>query len=1265
MSTKSLVAEFVGWGFPYTDFWTDSQIQSAITGGLPRDQVVLRKLPIGGSTITFPVGGPSGPPTLEGDPVILQFPLVRSFGCVEGMWMDLWVGENQQPQKWGTLIISEVDISGSNVIVKAKPLDVTPTGLQFTKDFGGGSPWVSTEGTQFFLYLPRSISTEKPKRLFHFFQDAGMTANPVSLGPNDSLLSFPFEPVITDFQTQLSQEVEIRGGIASSSGFTFTCLYEGRRGNTGPSEDPLPRRCDATQNIEVLLGQNKHTWGSRRILNPESGNGGIAYRSTSTVDGVRRLTFDLPKGGTVPVLTSHSTGTTAYWRQAMSFFWGNDSTDYAFASTPVATDVNSLNVPVDVGMPSGFAGGVSYLVVKDAFGSAPTQNPPRGAEPWTTPPAGVGRRVRLWVIDADEENPFLTAERIFDGYIDDWSDANANTQINFALIDVLSWVRSRRLRSGWKARTEFGQNTFNEAYRIMERGRDVPFPALHANRPFDLQFELEFWEDTGDVEEDGLVPSRIFPQWVSMGGYAFPQSRLMELGGTARRFAVTQMITPELDFTKSFLDWNQDAFDALNLYDYDELNAKTAAFAIRKLGIALPDDEEDFDWDSTYDLEEGVDRIAFTNGTSLLAGDIGSRNSWVRVMDKINLPHGYLQLPNKPFFDWLGFNAIDGLPADRKRVYELAQDVSVDFERRKSSRVACVRFATIAYSMLARKIVRNYLQEAEPIHIFFSSDDSPNSPFNVTKGLNEADIGTGNTRRTGRTQATMTCQITVAELILQVLTSTGSYRYLNVGQADRHAPRVLPGTNGPWDTIPAELGLAIPLPLVDTEQILNYRFVPYTNPQARGYKTVLEGGLPGVRLGDVWLENVVYKWEDSNDPAGWLTQNILQPLGLALVCTPEGKIQVRTMDSFDEALIDPITGGFKTEGVLTANDLHSPTPTQTPVVSLSQRSTEIIQSLVIEHKDGLQRYSTEFPNTVTPDNCGVPVTRYETGTIKLIARNEDRGKYIVPFVRNANLQNRAEGPGTPFLNIRSLIEQPPYYFHRRVPGNLPYLTNAEVLSTMRTEKINRWQIQRPEIYLEVAPWWEGTQAMTAGTHILVDLPNVPNIDGSRGITGVVLVLSVQRDIQTGSRILQGRVVAQSPPIPPTFSNLWQPTFVADVDQTGLTSTQLRIFVLDRLEWSRILQALGINDLNAASPVSRIDGASVRATDAWFTPIETLTVSGITDLQPNNRTFVLNFTTTPSGTIGHVIYDLWSAQATTPKANLAIAGAFNNPIWRYS
>ena len=77
--------------------------------------------------------------------------------------------------------------------------------------------------------------------------------------------------------------------------------------------------------------------------------------------------------------------------------------------------------------------------------------------------------------------------------------------------------------------------------------------------------------------------------------------------------------------------------------------------------------------------------------------------------------------------------------------------------------------------------------------------------------------------------------ISAADVILQVLTSTGTYSYpdrgsfpgtweVHPGFRQQGYYGVLPGVNGPWDRLPKGWGLGIPLSNIDFDQIRNFTF---------------------------------------------------------------------------------------------------------------------------------------------------------------------------------------------------------------------------------------------------------------------------------------------------------------------------------------------------------------------------------------------------------------------------------------------------------
>jgi hypothetical protein len=1267
---KAMMVEFPGWGFKITDFLTDTQISDAIAGGLPANELFKRPLVGDVTTPTFTADVDYNRfPDNKGGDWTIRVSTAKSIGLEPGVWFDLYFGRSADAyQKVGTFyIVSYTDLSFiRNLTVRA--IDLTAYG-QAEITYGTTTP----APTHSFLhpYIPRSVSTLPPQELYDVLQAAGLSVGVQTGDPNAIYQRFPWEPIVTDFTTQLKQEIDVRGGIASSSGFTFQTLFSGRESRIEPNSiGTLPRNPDRNQQLENLVSQNKYTWGQAVNPGEVEDNRGIAYRRGGYNSGI--LTQTYKAGRFVPRIAD----TGSWWRNVFSGFFGSDFTNLFVASNPKASDNTAAQLDRD----PNDGDTIAYEVIPFVFGSAPAIDTiPRDAEVWSTPPTAIGRRVRLWTWDVSLENPMTTADLVYDGYIDDWQIANDSTELSFSIVDVLSWLR-RENRLDVVARTE--QLWDEERQQFFDRNEFTKLgesPVRNGYDPFTVAIDVKFEEDAIDIEDEGNTQPRVVvPQWIQMGGYAFPHHNLYQRNIDSRfPTTYTYLITQPIEY-EGFFTTPQDSVDKYTLYDLDEIFDKPKDILVRKMGIPVDSQEENFDF-SEGSLNEGDN---FGNGNSLIwfKSDDSNFSVTSQMAQDTKIPIGYLEIPSVPHVTWMGIGPYSTGGArvflNEIRKIGLGND-AINYQ------VANVRLATYAYRKFAMNLMANFIQDIKPCHVFFQRYGGSanrlngiNRPIVIDDPTQSPNISEVAGRHVNKRNYEQNIYVSLLEVVLQVLTSTGSYRFLSQSERLIQSPFVRNGINGRYDLLPEGFGLGIPQSLIDVEQLENFSFSPYTKTQVVDELFPEREGT--IKLDDLVLQNLVMTWDDAKNPAKWLEEKVLRPYGLVLTSSAEGKLQIRTIDSFDSSLYDLSNRTFKPEALLGEEDLSVDQYNQTPLVTLNQKPTDLIQRYSHAHENKLFRYSVVYPTLVGNNRDSTsPTETFKDASIKLTAKSIGGSRSLVPVARNINLTETDTMASAAFLNEEAVFTNPenPLYFWSfydaqniwRSSGPLRrsalirrYNLSSEVNAVCRAEKINRWQVQRPEIQFEVMPTFPGTRFLTPGSQIFVTLPNIPNIDGSRGLQGIVLLTSVQHDILSGVRIVTGRVVAQEAPKQATYGNYWAMTARVG-DSSGVASSELIIKFSSEEELNGARLALQPN--NQVGPVRFLDQFCANLPTATQSEREILDITW--DI--NNLEAVVEFNnniTIPKIDIAYIVFDSLGTLLNSSEDETKANNAFFNANWRW-
>ncbi len=1182
---NALVIEFPGWGYALADRdWPGEDY--AKPPGIHQDSEDL-----------FTVQVPEEP--LDGPGWVFA---VADFGSVSdvipaGAHFDLYLDPDT---KLGVFVVGAGSVVGDQWVFEARCRDLSAAGTQWALPLSGEAESVLPKDAFLFPYVARAVCSEPLRDL------VSRLAPYLPEVSRETL----YEDLVSSWTTQLQSEISVRGGLASSSGFTFTVINPARLSDQRTEAGSLKPFPDAAQGIEVLASQAKWTWGSLAIPGLRSDNAGMTLRSREYDLNIGTMVLDFTEGA--------DTFTVNYETQdGRALYWGNDTTDWLYALSDSGNQE------------------LSGRAVTNVFGSYANGDIPRGAEAWSAPPSGSGRRVIMWSVDPGDPNPMLHARKVYDGYLDAWGDGDYSTSLTWQVVDSLSWLRSTRKVAALSPE-------LSDSLRNIRTGAGTfRNPDMYVS-PFDVLVDLRFVPETGAFEEarDALAAEDPqSPQWVAFGGYAFPhallsyQPFLAELNTDEYPLDYTYQVT-RLDVAPGggFEPDPPARNTSLNVY----------LWAVSKLGVPLGDREDDFEfaYETARDIS-GEERLWWSTRDFVPRSQTDSRPGSDNVsafgLADVRVPTGYLTVPSFPGDPRnypLGLVDPGDVPAGRWTRLSTLSPTGDIFDSISLESIAQFRASQAGYLRLANRVVTEYAGFSEPVHVFYTN--TADNPFQVLRGL------TGQIARTIRGSATTTrpysahtvVTVSVAEVVLQVLLSTGTSRFADQVDLslDPGEYRVEPGDNGVYDVLPRMFGLGLPYNAVHVRQVEDYRITPYSDPLTEVPGPGAENGVP---LRSVTMANVVMTAKDAEDPAKWLEEQVLQPFGLALVANARGALEIRTMDSFDSEYVDPETGDFLVS--ITRDDLNAENHSDPVDITLRSEAKDLIQSYTLDAEDRTLRYlirPTFVANFAIGDppairlnsQLGDQQVKLEDVIIRQTSSLQVSGKQAVPISRNASLQANFEVDWTPFLRIDPGTRTPfpgtwwqnPAFIDADL--SLAFTIIRNVNTVFRDDKVERWQIGKPQIRFEVVPFFPAVDLLTPGSQVLVDFPEVTNIDGSAGIRGIVLITAVQHDIHSGVRVVTGRVIEQEVPSLPSFGNYWAMTLPVDEDRTGLADDQ---FVIAGYEdGTASAQFRFLEDIPTTVPVRVLDQWFRAIADADMGPVSSAGIAHLSIDVPVDAAYVI-------------------------------------------
>lgn len=283
--------------------------------------------------------------------------------------------------------------------------------------------------------------------------------------------------------------------------------------------------------------------------------------------------------------------------------------------------------------------------------------------------------------------------------------------------------------------------------------------------------------------------------------------------------------------------------------------------------------------------------------------------NWFRTLGPEGIPDDFLDLIELPLDSPWGFYILDK-PSDAKQ-HELFQFIRTyeNLTVRTTTYGSGGEEVSITDNVIA---FNDYIsdEEAVLIHMF--------EPF--TRGKRKTAFPRGNPGREfyygtdAKTARNYSLAVNLIDVILQVLTSTGSGKYETIipsggTYAEYQADA---GINGPWDLIPSEFGMAIPIDEIDLNSFLD---------------VLNKRGITSLQVSNIYI-----KQEDK--PQAFLEDEILKPYFLSIATNSAGKI----------ILIDTSDARYGIDNINIAPDQFVKVKGERTRVSLSYQAQDLVDS---------------------------------------------------------------------------------------------------------------------------------------------------------------------------------------------------------------------------------------------------------------------------------------------------------------------------------
>ena len=1140
------------------------------------------------------------------DPEVIPFPDLRigewkftipdqhSDLLFAGVHLDIYIGNDPDPyRRAGVWVITDVDPGAE----PGDPWEITARAKRLTASgrawwLGVSTPEILPKNSFMFPYLPRTC-TSAPMgaeivdalRSRQDPYDAVIAQGEIEYGIEGGffdaavVLESLFDHSVIDWTTQLSQEIGVRGGIQSSSGYTITL---GRQGFVSLN----------------LLGRQDYS-----DISPDLDARGNLRESANTARLVYNLSEPQAMGDLADEVVYSGTGTTwdsddgVYKYTSGRFlepgaavqYWGNDTTHWCREEN----------------------GDITYI--PDICGTIGDHvDIPHDSVSWPSIPSGTGRSAVVYVVDPDSDNPWRDAEVIYTGYIEEWSDSAAHTAITFQIIDALQWARSTRRVGAWNLETFPRRNVQwqNPLYVISA----APDPETNNAEIWDTYFNVRFSPetDTEDIETQGYIDY----QFIEIDGYAFPHAWLTPQfstpasGNLDNRYSyfATQLVYwptvpegtgPVIEDSYTFffpptVNWITTDDQYLGVLKWgvavDDGNQEMQYRSVSsKLGLEIPEDQDDT-WQGFRFHPEAILRSILLVTSRITIGASGSQ--LVGALNEFWIPSGYENLPRG-----IGDTSPDGAFYGEFTPW---QDVEDRSSRRPTSLLAelkdgplqekarHIRVSQLAYRAWNQYSFQNLAQKAKPCHVFFSTSPLSGEIGEATNFRELTQVMSGGYETTRRPTVILA---SVADVILQVLLSTGTSEF-DRREYDETFPRlrmvgdiaVRGGVNGRHDVLPPGFGLGLNPDVVDVAQIENFGFTPYTQNRIRT--------LDVIRLDEVPVANLCMRYADTADPAKWLTENILEPFGLALITDQRGRIKIASMDSLSSDFWTPSTGwvGVIPAEAISATDYDAPPDSRT----------------LTRDRDSIQRYTESYTERAlraynvyggwNRSDIHSPAIEYLDSDISQTADSTVSPRFRIPTQRTSGITVTNDLVSEPLLIRRELpgrefgefedeevlgleVEAPdvdplpgPNWVAEAVEAWQGRFDFVDILWAMRNDKVLRWSVAKTEIEITLGPFSPEVGLIHPGTQILIEIPELQRYRGTQETVPChVLITSVSRDITSGDRVCRGYLIARDDlGVPVVTSNdAWAAVWHVAVDQSGLPGNRVRVY------YSRVRESEGL------------------------------------------------------------------------------------------
>jgi hypothetical protein len=361
-----------------------------------------------------------------------------------------------------------------------------------------------------------------------------------------------------------------------------------------------------------------------------------------------------------------------------------------------------------------------------------------------------------------------------------------------------------------------------------------------------------------------------------------------------------------------------------------------------------------------------------------------------------------------------------------------------------------------------QKLISNYLSEKDPVLIhLFSRFCLGYSVQELTGSARSLWYTGGDSLITSSDFPNYSIEVSIIDVILQVLTSTGS------GRAEVFAEqlRTVAGTNGAWDLIPRELGLGIPLEDIDLSSFLKVA-------QSRG-------GMNSLTVTNIYMEL------GKDDPQKFLDEQILKPFFLSIATDSYGKI----------ILVDIADVTFGPETVAISPDQFTRKNGQRTPVTLVYQAEDLVDSFNYKWKEPSRQSWDDpyFNRSITSSGVGVSVTQRSGSLFQIKSKAR-----VFPRIQSSPIDYELNY--APAKNIRYGGR---LFYEERVGGTaLFYLSRFNRIVPRATFELY-WDSNSPDI----------------GDTVNFNLSAIPNKDGLIGdmnktIIGKIIDIKVDRKNKT-------------------------------------------------------------------------------------------------------------------------------------------------------